>query len=62
MWAVLILLALLVFCGWVGWACLNETERKLGRELTMLECLIGGMTFPWSMLIVFWLLPEPTKK
>lgn len=44
---------------WVAGYVIAEAERKLGRELTFAEIFLGGMTTPYSIIYILWVMPEP---
>lgn len=54
-------LALVAYLA-VVWVGVNELNRRLGREATALETIVYGLCFPYSLMFVLFLMPEPPAR
>jgi hypothetical protein len=60
--AVIACIALPSILLWAMMAVAQEAERKLGRELSTGEIILGALAGPAAVLFVILALPEPDKK
>lgn len=58
---VAVILVVIVGGMWVVMATISEAERKLKRELRMGELVFGAITSPYSLVYVWWVMPEPKR-
>ncbi|MDP3703071.1 MAG: hypothetical protein Q8R78_01595 [Candidatus Omnitrophota bacterium] len=63
-----VVLLVLAFIGWMATATIREAERKLGRELTGGEVLLGlllavalPLGFAIALVYVWMVMPEPAE-
>ena len=54
----LILIVIIIAWIFVMMAVAKEAERKLKRELTVVELVLGTVTMPYSMLYVLFFMEE----
>lgn len=59
------IVAIIAVIAVVLWLCIataNEAERRLGRDLYLIEIIIAGAAFPYSLAMVWFAMPDKSQR